>query len=75
MHPVVSFSGAGAGADVSVDADTDVGVSVSDADDENDGTGSSGVFPPESETPPRDDSLCRSPRSTGVLMLKFREAV
>ena len=74
MRSVVAFGSAGAGTDVGVDADADVGVSVSDYDNENDGTGSSGVSPPEGETPPRDDFLCRSPRSTGISMLKFREA-
>ena len=75
MRPVVAFGCAGAGENVSVDADGDVGLRINDGDCENVGTGSFGVSPPEGEIPPRDDTLCSCPRSTGMPMLKFREAV
>ncbi|CAM9890718.1 unnamed protein product, partial [Ascophyllum nodosum] len=61
---VVAFGATGAEEDVGVDGDADFGVGTSDDDGENDRTGSSRVAPQESETPPRGDSLCGSPRST-----------
>ena len=74
MRPVISFGAAGAGALVGADADTDVEVGVSN-DGEDDDTGSLGVASPEGEAPPRGDSLCRSPRSASISMLKSRAAV
>ena len=75
MGPVVASGAAGAGEDIGADTDADVGVGTSEDYGENDGTGSSGVALPEDETPPRGDSLCRSPRSTGMSMLKSRAAM
>ena len=71
MRLVVAFVALGAGADIGTDADMGVGVGASD-DGENDVTSSSGVAPPEGKTPPRSNSLCRSPRSAGMSMLKSR---
>ena len=70
MCPVVGFGAAGAEEGAGMDADADVDVGVSDGDGEDNGTGSSGVAPPDGETSPRGDLLCRSPRSVGMSMLK-----
>ena len=72
MRPSDAFGVAGAGADVGVYTNANVGVCVSDDDGENGGTGSTSVARSKGETPPRGDSLCRSPRSGSVSMLKSR---
>ena len=67
----LSFDAAVAGADV--------GSGASDGAGEDDGIIASGVSPSDSpfpiETPPRDDSPCRSSRSASMSMLKSRAAV
>ena len=75
VHPVVAIGAASAGGDVRADADVDVGVGISDDDGGNYGTSALGAVPPEGETPPRGDSLYRSPRSAGMSMLMSRAAV
>ena len=75
MRPLVAYGAADAGADVSAGTDTDAGVGASDDDGENYRTSSSGGAPREGETPPRGDSLCRSPRFAGMSILKSRAAV
>ena len=75
MRPVVAFGAAGAGADVGADADADDRMSASDDDGENNGADSLGVAPPEGETPPRGDLLCRLPRSAGTSQSESRAAV
>ena len=75
MRPVVDFGAAGAGADVGADAEADIVVGAGDDDGENNGTGCSGVPSPEGKTPPRGDSLCILPRSTGMSMMKSRAEI
>ena len=75
VRPVVAFGADDTREDGIADADADVGVDVSFDDGESNVAGSSGVAPPESEISPCSDSLCRSPRSAGMPMLKSRAAV
>ena len=71
MRLVVTFDAAVAG--------VNVGAGASDGAGEDDRIIASGVSPPDSpfpvETPPRDDSPCRSSRSASMSMLKSRAAV
>ena len=68
MRPVVALGATSAGTIVGSDADADVYIGSSDNNDGNDVTGSSGIASLEGETRPRGDSLCQSPRSSGMPM-------